>query len=87
MTTMNETISDLYRRREKQKLVDITNQIQAAITEMDLFFDEYLDIFDERMSATADQKDPVWKAYKDKYKEYQDAKVNLKLANYYIGML
>jgi hypothetical protein len=53
----------------------------------DIFFDEYLDVFSDKMSGLEDPSDPVWKAYKDKFKEHQEAQSNFKLANYYLGML
>jgi hypothetical protein len=84
---MNQLILDAYRKRDKTKLSEFSTQLKSAIDEMDIFFDEYLDVFSDKMSGIEDPSDPVWKAYKDKFKEHQEAQSNFKLANYYLGML
>lgn len=84
---MNQLILDAYRHRNKNGLNVIKESLTEDLQTLDTFFDEYLDLFSDRMSATEDNKDPVWRAYKDKLKEQETTKRNLKLAEYYIGML
>lgn len=83
----NRLILDYYRKRDKQALELIKSELTEKIGILDKFFDEYLDLFSDRMSATEDNSDPVWLAYKDKLKESQDAKADLKLAQYYLGLM
>lgn len=84
---MNNLILDAYRKRDKAAIDGYKTQLTAALDELNLFFDEYLEVFSDRMSSDEDKKDPVWKAYEDKFKEQTQASQNLKLANYYLGML
>lgn len=84
---MNNLILDAYRHRNKDALNVVKESLTEDLQTLDTFFDEYLDLFSDRMSATEDNKDPVWQAYKDKLKEQETTKQNLKLAEYYLGML
>ena len=84
---MNQMILDAYRHRNKNGLNVIKESLTEDLQTLDTFFDEYLDLFSDRMSATEDTKDPVWRAYKDKLNEQKIAKQNLKLAEYYLGMI
>lgn len=84
---MNQMILDAYRHRNKNGLNVIKESLTEDLQTLDKFFEEYLDLFSDRMSSTEDTKDPVWRAYKDKLKEADAAKQNLKLADYYLGML
>lgn len=84
---MNEMILTAYRRDNKEQLFKLKEIVQSDLNELDLFFDEYLDLFSERMSSTEDLKDPVWKAYKNKVKEHEIATTNLKMIDYYLGMI
>ena len=83
----NQLILDYYRKRDKQALEFLQSELTEKIGVLDVFFDEYLDLFSDKMSATEDNSDPVWRAYKDKLKESQDAKADLKLTQYYLGMI
>lgn len=83
----NQLILDYYRKRDKPALEFLKNELTEKIEVLDVFFDEYLDLFSDQMSATEDNSDPVWLAYKDKLKESQDAKADLKLTQYYLGMI
>jgi peptidoglycan hydrolase CwlO-like protein len=81
-------LSSLYQKQDKGQLTNIKETIESKLKELDVFFTEYLEVFDERMNASVDnQNDPVWKAYQARYREYLDAKADLKMANYYLGML
>jgi peptidoglycan hydrolase CwlO-like protein len=81
-------LSSLYQKQDKSQLNRIKDSIESKLEELDVFFTEYLEVFDERMNASVDnQNDPVWKAYQTRYKEYLDAKADLKMTNYYLGML
>lgn len=84
---MNQMILDAYRHRNKNGLNVIKESLTEDLQTLDTFFDEYLDLFSDRMSATEDTKDPVWRAYKDKLNEQKITKQNLKLAEYYLGMI
>lgn len=85
--SVKNLILEAYRHQNKDELLLIQKELNVIIETLDTFFEEYLEVFSDQMSATEDQKSPVWIAYKDKYKESQDAKENLKLTNYYLGML
>jgi len=80
-------LADLYHRKEKRKIETITEGIKLRKQELDKFFEEYLELFDEKMSATEDQNAPIWKAYNARYKEWQKLNADLKLATYYLGMI
>lgn len=84
---MNQMILDAYRKQDKNSLSTIKENISGHLQTLDKFFDEYLDLFSDRMSGTEDNKDPVWRAYKDKLEEHKVATQNLKLTEYYLGML
>ena len=85
--SMNNLIKDLYNRKDVKKLNEIKTELSFKQKQMDLFFDEYLEVFDDKMNASATQDSPEWKAYKDKYKEYTDLKSDLKLVEYYLGLI
>ena len=82
----NQLILDYYRRRDKQSLEFLQSELNQKIEVLNKFFDEYLDLFSDKMSAT-ESSDPVWQAYKDKLKECEIAKADLKLTEYYLGMI
>ena len=84
---MNKMIMDLYNRRDSKKLTEVKKELDFKQKQMDLFFDEYLEVFDDKMNASSGQDSPEWKAYKDKYDEYIQLKSDLKLANYYLSMI
>jgi len=84
---MNQVIVNQYSRRDKQGLETIKENLNKQLKEFDVFFEEYLEMFDDKMSAAADQKTPEWKAYNDYLQQYSETKSNLKLANYYLGMI
>lgn len=84
---MTKLLADLYRRKEVKKLEVIKEGLIVRKAELDNFFEEYLELFDEKMSAIEDQSHPIWKAYKVRYKEWQKVNGDLKLANYYMGIV
>ena len=84
---MTNMLADLYRRKEIKKLEVVKEGLEHRKAELDNFFEEYLELFDEKMSAIEDQSDPMWKAYKVRYKEWQKLNNDLKLADYYMGMI
>jgi hypothetical protein len=84
---MNQVIVNQYSRRDKQGLETIKENLNKQLQEFDVFFEEYLEMFDDKMSAAENQKTPEWKAYNDYLEQYSETKTNLKLANYYLGML
>lgn len=84
---LNNLISNLYAKHDKNQISRIKDQLESDKEEMDIFFDEFLELFSDKLNGTEDPKDPVWIAYKKKYKEWQEINSNLKVANYYLGML
>ena len=84
---MNRMIMDAYQHRDKNAINTIKQSLSKDVKEMDTFFDEYLEIFSEKMTAADDPKNPLWQAYRVKINEYNIMKQNLKLADYYLGML
>jgi hypothetical protein len=84
---MNSLISDLYVKHDKNQISRIKDQLETEQKEFNVFFDEFLELFSDKLNGSEDPKDPVWKAYKDKYKQWTEINSNLKIANYYLGML
>lgn len=82
-----EYISKLYQQRNKNELESYKEHLNKDLTELNVFFDEYLDVFSDEMSAVEDQNAPIWKAYRDKMKQVEVIKSDIKLADYYLGML
>ena len=81
-------LSGLYQKQDKSEISRFKDSVESTLKELDVFMSEYLEVFDERMNASVDnQNDPVWKAYHARYNEYLQAKADLKMANYYLGML
>lgn len=85
--SVKQLILDYYRQRNKEALTFLKDELTQKGDVLDKFFEEYLDVYSDQMSATEDQGSPVWRAYKDKFKEAQDLKADLKLTDYYLGML
>lgn len=85
---LNHVLSSLYVRRDIEKLKQVHSELLNKQKELDQFFEEYLEVFDDKLNASIDdQSTPEWKAYNDKYAEYTDLKKDLKLANYYLGII
>jgi len=84
---VGKQINHLYVTKNKDELVKVKESLSATIKEYDVFFDEYLEVFDDKMNASTTQDSPEWKAYRDKYTAYENIKKNIKLANYYLGMI
>jgi len=82
-----QELAKLYQRKEKKKIEILCEGIIKRQKELDKFFEEYLELFDEQMSAEEDQNAPIWKAYKARYKEWQKLNADLKTAKYYLGMI
>lgn len=85
---LNNLLSNLYIRRDVEKLKQVKEDLLTKRKELDTFFDEYLELFDDKMNATIDNQDtPEWKAYNTKYAEYTELTKDLKLAEHYLGMV
>jgi len=83
-----DSISTSYIRRDKESLEKIISELIKSKNELDVFFEEYLEVFDEKLNASINnQNTPVWKCYKDKYKVWQKINADLKVAKYYLGMI
>ena len=79
-------INHCYQTGNKQELIRVKDELEKNLKEVDIFFEEYLELFSEQMNS-ASKTEPVWKAYNDKYKAYENIKHNLKLTNHYLGMI
>lgn len=85
---MNVTqhINHSYITGNKQELLRVKGELNKQLKDLDVFFEEYLEVFDDQLNAS-DKSSPVWKAYNDKYKAYENLKHNFKMTDYYLGML
>lgn len=79
-------INHSYQTGNKQELIRVKGELEKNLKELDVFFEEYLELFSEQMNA-ANKEQPVWKAYNDHYKSYENIKHNIKMTNHYLGML
>ena len=85
---LNHILSDLYVRRDSAKIKIIKEELETKKQELDTFFDEYLEVFDDKLNANVDKQDiPEWRAYNNKYAEYTALNKDLKLAEYYLGII
>jgi len=80
-------INHCYQTGNKTELIRVKGELEKNLNEINSFFDEYLEVFDDQMNATTDKNAPVWKAYNDHYKMYENIKHNIKMTNHYLGML
>jgi hypothetical protein len=80
-------INECYKTGNKEGLVKAKDQLQKNLSELEVFFDEYLEVFDDQMSATMDKTTQVWKAYNDHYKSYENVKNQIKMTDYYLGIM
>lgn len=79
-------INHCYQTGNKQELIRVKGELEKNLKEVDVFFEEYLELFSEQMNS-ASKNDPVWKAYNDQYKAYENIKHSLKLTNHYLRMI
>ena len=79
-------INHSYQIGDKRELVRVKGALENDLKELDVFFEEYLEIFDNQMNAS-DKNSPVWKAYNDYYKVYENTKHSLKMTNHYLSMI
>jgi hypothetical protein len=79
-------INHSYQTGNKQELLRVKGELDKQLKELDVFFEEYLEVFDDQLNAS-DKSSPVWKAYNDKYKVYENLKHSFKMTDYYLGML
>jgi (p)ppGpp synthase/HD superfamily hydrolase len=84
---VNQHLNYCFTTRNKDELERVITALEKDKKEYDKFFEEYLELFDDQMNANMDQSTPVWKAYKEKYDAYTKVNENLKMANYYLGMI
>lgn len=75
-----------YKTGNKPELIRVKGELEKNLKELDVFFEEYLELFSEQMNA-ANKDQPVWAAYNDHYKAYENIKHNIKMTNHYLGML
>ena len=79
-------INHSYKTGNKQELLRVKGELSKQIKELDVFFEEYLEVFDDQLNAS-DKSSQVWKAYNDYYKSYENIKHSFKMTDYYLGML
>ena len=75
-----------YKTGNKEELIRVRGALETNIKELDVFFEEYLELFSEQMNAS-NKESQVWKAYNDYYKSYENIKYQVKMTNHYLGML
>lgn len=83
---LNKTILDLYVKQDISQLSRLKDTLEAEKKDYDVFFDEFLEVFSDKMTEN-DKTSPVWQAYKKRYEQWNDISANLKTVNYYMGML
>jgi hypothetical protein len=81
-----QNINHSYITVNMQELLRVKGELNKQLKELDVFFEEYLEVFDDQLNAS-DKSSPVWKAYNDKYKAYENLKHSFKMTDYYLGML
>jgi hypothetical protein len=79
-------INHSYKTGNKEELLRVKGELSKQLKELDVFFEEYLEVFDTQLNAS-DKASVVWKAYNDKYKAYENIKYSFRMTNYYLGML
>jgi len=79
-------INHSYKTGNKTELIRVKGELSKQLKELDVFFEEYLEVFDDQLNAS-DKSSPVWKAYNDYYKSYENIKHSFKMTDYYLGML
>jgi len=84
---VNQHINHLYKTQNKPELLKLRGDLEKTLNEYNVFFDEYLEVFDDKMNASTDQKSPEWQAYQEKYDAYTHVKENINLVDYYLGMI
>lgn len=77
-------IAIAYHMSDKDKIRDIKDQLLSSLYKLDRWFDRYLDTFDEKMRDLP-PTDPIWKLYNKKFDVYQDIKMTIKSADYFLG--
>lgn len=77
-------IAIAYHMSDKIKIREIKEELQSSLYKLDRWFDRYLDTFDEKMKDLP-QNDPIWKLYNKKFGMYQDVKMSIKTADYFLG--
>jgi archaellum component FlaC len=75
-----------YTTGNKEELIRVRGALETNLKELDVFFEEYLELFSDQLNAS-DKTSQVWKAYNDHYKSYENIKNNIKMTNHYLGML
>lgn len=83
----NSEILEAHRNRNVDKLHTLKKEILKDIKEYDVFFEEYLEVFSDKMVDEESTKNPLWIAYNDKRKEYSVFNQDLNLVNYYLQMM
>jgi len=73
----NMTMEDLELQR---------NNLVVKKMQLDRFFSLFLEKFERKMDP-AKPDTPVWKLYKEKYKEYADIDLRIRTTDYYINKL
>jgi hypothetical protein len=79
-------INHFYKTGNKEELVRVKDALETNLEELNVFFSEYLELFSEQMNASS-KESPVWKAYNDHFKSYENIRHNIKMTNHYLGML
>jgi len=84
---INQMLGDMYQRKEKKKIEIVVEKLHQRQDELNVFFEEYLELFDDKMSTIEDKQHPLWKAYTTRYKEWTQLKRDIELADYYMRLI
>lgn len=76
-----------YRTGNKDELIRVKGELEKNLEELNIFFSEYLELFSDQLNAVSDRQAPVWKAYNDHFKSYENIRHNIKMTDHYLGML
>ena len=80
-------INHCYKTGNKKELIRVKSELETNLEELNVFFSEYLEVFDEQLNSVSDRQAPVWKAYNDYFKSYENIRHNIKMTNHYLGMI
>lgn len=84
---VNQHINHLYKTNNKAELIQLKESLVKTLDDYNIFFDEYLELFDDQMNSKVDRSTPVWKAYNDKYDAQEHIKENINMIDYYLGII
>lgn len=85
-TQIESDIAIAYHMKDRNKIVELRDDLVSSRHKLDRWFDKYLDMFDTKMNSSQ-PSDPVWKLYNKKFEVYSDLNKSIKAADYFLGKL